>query len=98
LSARAKRPELKQWNAMQIKSALLDTVRHFNSRWNERTGFGELDVNAFFRALDAGPEAAPKSTAGCFQADEFDNEHHPTGKGDPTRHEAPQSGDRSPHG
>jgi endonuclease G len=52
LSARAKKPGAEQWNAVQVQKALTSTVRHLNVHWNERTGYGELDAAAFFRALD----------------------------------------------
>lgn len=44
-------PALRQWNVRQIMSALRTQVKHWNGRWNEGTGFGELDVKKLLDAL-----------------------------------------------
>lgn len=46
-SARAQ-AGLPQLNAKQIRLALLKTLRHLTPAWDNRTGFGELDAQAFF--------------------------------------------------
>ncbi len=51
LSARAKHPELAQFNSNQVKSALQRSLRHL-SVWNETTGFGELDAVALLKQLE----------------------------------------------
>jgi subtilisin family serine protease len=50
LSARAKKPGTTQFNSYEIRSALRKTVKH-SSQWDETTGFGEVDAEAFFKAL-----------------------------------------------
>lgn len=51
LSARAKKPAQPQFNALQIRQALLVSARHFSGNWNPRTGYGGLDVLALFNEL-----------------------------------------------
>jgi hypothetical protein len=54
LSARAKQQGMAQFNSNEIRSALLQSLRNFTSNWNQRTGFGELDVAEFFKTVTAG--------------------------------------------
>jgi endonuclease G len=51
LSAAEKKPGQSQFNARQIRQALLQSARHFKGRWNEGTGYGELDVDKLFATL-----------------------------------------------
>jgi subtilisin family serine protease len=51
LSARAKDDAADQFNARQIRQALLRSARHFNGRWKPGTGYGEVNVDSLFKML-----------------------------------------------
>jgi subtilisin family serine protease len=51
LSARAKQTGEPQFNSNEIRTTLINSLRHFSPVWNERTGFGELEAAQFFGHL-----------------------------------------------